>query len=340
MIFSTIYSKNVLNTREEKQLILDDVKKSIEACKNKLSADRYILAPSTEALNRFFLENKLAFEEIDCEIPLVEKDLYENISDKYKFGEMCKTNNILIPKEYQSIHEIQFPYVAKPKKYFTDKGRIYTPFLIHNEKEKQDFIDKCNPKDFFLQEFIKGKCLYLLYYFYKNGTVAKFSQSNKIQQPGGKSMLAAESSDFHEGNESLKYEKLFKQAGFFGLVMVETKEADGECYMIEANPRFWGPSQLFVDSDINLFEAFLFDNNLLDNKPEYISTTKKIKYFWYGGLVESMKKFNYIVYHDYSKERFDEEYFEWASSDIYNRDDTKVVFEQEISTICLHQRKN
>ena len=48
--------------------------------------------------------------------------------------------------------------------------------------------------------------------------------------------------------------------------MVEVKHLSNKNYMIEANPRFWGPSQLFVDAGINLFEAFLVDNGLLNKR--------------------------------------------------------------------------
>jgi hypothetical protein len=36
--------------------------------------------------------------------------------------------------------------------------------------------------------------------------------------------------------------------GFYGLVMIEVKEYDNQFYMIEANPRLWGPSQLILDA--------------------------------------------------------------------------------------------
>lgn len=329
-IFETIYSKKVFSIRSKKQLILEDFIDNIETCKDKLSTDSYVIAPSTEALNRFLLENREEFEAIKCEIPIVRDGLYELISDKYKFGEICKKNNILTPKECQNIDGIPFPYVAKPKKYFNDNGSVYTPFLISNEKEKRQFLKECEFNDFYFQEFIFGKCLYLLYYFYKDGTIAKLSQNNKVQQPGGKSMIAAETSDFHKNMESAKYEKLFVNLGYFGLVMVELKECEGRCYMIEANPRFWGPSQLFVDAGINLFDAFLFDNQLLKKKPQYPSEIRNKKYFWYGGLIEAQKSGKDLAYHDYSKERFEKEYNSWFRVDVYNRADTRSLFEQEI----------
>lgn len=330
-IFSTVYSEKVLNTRKEKSLILGDLISSVKGCKSKLKADGYVIAPSTEALNRFLLENRAEFEVQNCSIPLVNKELYETISDKYKFGELCKNTGIFTPKEYENIYEAELPCVAKPKKYFTDKGEVYTPFIITGEKEKKKFLIECDPGNFYFQEYISGVSLYLLYYFYKDGTVAKLSQINKIQQPSGKSMIAAESTNFHLGDESDKYEKLFNSVGYFGLVMVEVKKSGDKYYMIEANPRFWGPSQLFVDAGVNLFEAFLFDNGLLDNMPEFALTTKTTKYFWYGGLVESMRDYGYVVYRDYSKKLLDGEMNAWMTADVYNREDTKDLFAQEVN---------
>ena len=33
--------------------------------------------------------------------------------------------------------------------------------------------------------------------------------------------------------------------------------------MIEANPRLWGPSQLILDSGMDLFQCFAYDNKLI-----------------------------------------------------------------------------
>jgi hypothetical protein len=112
--------------------------------------------------------------------------------------------------------------------------------------------------------------------------------------------------------------------------MVEVKEYKGRYYMIESNPRFWGPSQLFVDAKVNFFEAFLFENGLLDKKPVYLAD-KIIKYFWYGGLIETQKNNGSITYHGYTKELFGNEYDAWMSVDVYNREDTKELFEQEVN---------
>ena len=70
--------------------------------------------------------------------------------------------------------------------------------------------------------------------------------------------------------------------------MVEIKKQINVNYMIEANPRFWGPSQLFVDARMNFFEAFLHDFGFLPENPppfNFINAIHK-KYFWFGGIIE------------------------------------------------------
>ena len=55
------------------------------------------------------------------------------------------------------------------------------------------------------------------------------------------------------------------QIGYYGLIMIEVKIQDGEYYMIEANPRLWGPSQLILDAGMDLFHRFALDNGLIEN---------------------------------------------------------------------------
>lgn len=189
-------------------------------------------------------------------------------------------------------------------------SRVIHPILIFNDKQKNQFITDYQESDFFYQDYIDGQSYYLLYYFYKNGNIAKFSQKNLAQQPGGKSILQAESSDFHKTTESKKYEDLFSSLKFFGLVMVEVKQNNNKNYMIEANPRFWGPAQLFIDAGINLFDDFLIDNGIAKDRP--VSQYKFAKYLWAGG-------------YDKQNDREDLN----LEEDVYNRGDTKEIFKTE-----------
>ncbi len=330
-IFLTDYKDKVLAVRNSIPLILEDLLSAIKKVKEKYQAEEYIIAPTTEALNRFLLENRLCFEKNGCVIPLVDMELYEMISNKYNFGKLCSENGIFIPQELDFSKKNSLPIVAKPKKYFSSiRKEILSPIIIKNSNELELFCKDYNTDDFYYQEFVDGKSIYLLYYFHRNGTVYKFSQENLIQQPDGKSMIAAISSEFHNTYESEKYEKLFKKLNYFGLVMIETKQQNDKKYMIEANPRFWGPSQLFVDAGINFFGAFLHDFGFFKLYPIFNEKKGVTKYFWFGGLINTIKKNLKLDFYSNGEEYLIEKFPDLLNSDIYRRDDTKNIFEKEL----------
>lgn len=331
-IFLTAYSGNVLAVRNSKTLLLEDLLLSIQTVKSKKIADEYIIAPTTEALNRFLLENRAIFESHDCKIPLVHKDLYELISNKYSFASLCSNYEISIPEEVDIQHQVSFPIVAKPKEYYSAYNReILSPIIIRDSIELDRFMNDYHVEDFYYQEYVNGQCFYLLYYFHTNGQVYKFSQKNLVQQPRGKSMLLAVPSDIHHSQESEKYEKLFRDQNFFGLVMVEIKRYNNRHYMIEANPRFWGPSQLFVDAGANFFEVFLHDLGFLDtfHLPDEVNTD--IKYCWLGGFMQYLESSSEeVVFYDYDLKSFYLDFWQLLRHDIYLREDSVKIFSQEV----------
>lgn len=327
-VFNTAYKANVVLTRESECLDLEHVTKYIEIIRGKFNAVQYFIAPSTEALNRFLQKERTVLEKMNVIVPLTDADVYVSVSDKKVFGEICRENEILVPDEYTSIADASFPFVAKPRKYFAQDGSIYTPFLIFDKEQQSSFLEECNPDDFYFQEYVEGRSIYLLYYFHRDGRIFKFSQENLIQQPDGGSMVAAISSDFHNTDESTKYEQLFKTLGFFGLVMVELKVNNNKNYMIEANPRFWGPSQLFVDSGVNLFETFLHDYGFIVNEPVF-QEPDQTKYFWFGGVQGTFRDGKKLSFHEGCEEELLKNLDDWVQHDIYNRDDTIGVFREE-----------
>lgn len=330
-ILLTKYKNRVLSVRKSVPLLLDDIISCICEVKERIKQEEFIIAPSTEALNRFLLQNRLEFEKQGCIIPLVNKELYELISDKKSFGLHCHKNGILTPGEFNVNHRIVYPCVAKPKKYFSSKtGEILTPVIIHKEIDFEIFKKKFLVDDFYFQEFVFGSSFYLLYYFHRNGSVFRFSQENSIQQPGGKSIVAAISSTFHTSPESKKYEMLFISLKFYGLVMVEVKQYRDQFFMIEANPRFWGPSQLFVDAKMNLFEAFLHDFGVLKTLPSFTEPEKKFRYFWFGGIMESYKQKIDLTFYQGNDHSLLKDLPDWISADIYRRNDTMNIFKNEI----------
>jgi hypothetical protein len=102
--------------------------------------------------------------------------------------------------------------------------------------------------------------------------------------------------------------------------------------MIEANPRLWGPSQLFVDSGVPLFEGFLCDNGFDVKLSEKYQSTYS-RYFWSGGFIETMRKKKKLIFHDYLNETFEEEFALFFDADIYKRHDSINLYNNELSKL-------
>lgn len=321
-ILLTKYKVNVSYIRKD-----NDIEKLFDIIiniKNSEKLDTLYVIPSTEYLNRYLLNNKDKYSLNNIKIPLVDKKLYELVSDKLPFAEMCRNNNFNVPHIYENFNDIKFPVILKPTSYFKYIGK---PKKINNYKELNAFIDENNINDWFIQQYLYGSSYYLLYYINKNGDAISYSQRNFIQQENGASIVLAKSSSIHEMPISKKYINMLKDNKFYGLIMIELRKSENEFYMIEANPRLWGPSQLFVDSKVPIFENFLhdmgfyIDSNILKNR-EYIDSI----YFWNEGIILSD---GMETYYDFDKESVINSYDLLIKSEIYNRDDTIKLFCQK-----------
>ncbi|WP_339289074.1 hypothetical protein [Ureibacillus sp. FSL K6-0786] len=324
-LFKTKYKDKIVYTRESLKLDIDLTITIIKDILNKNKLEEIVIIPSSEAINRFLLKYRKKFEEVGAIIPLVDENLYIDISDKENFTKCCLEQGLKVPSHIEFPKTFENVFVAKPKKYETNDGKIYSPVIIENESDFVNFIKKYPLNAFYYQEYVEGRSIYLLYYFTKDGQVYKLSQENYLQQYGGKSIIAAEISDFHKNKISSDYEKLFLSKKFFGLVMVELRLRQNEFIMIEANPRLWGPSQLFVDASYNFFEIFLKEWSILDIDIN-LNNPIKAKYFWSEGLLLDQK-------HNKSPMTFNNKFNlnslqDWIQFDLYNREDTKEIFNE------------
>lgn len=326
-ILLTTYVNKVKFIRKNKELRLEEILEYIKLL-NKESGEELLLVPSTEALNRFLLRYRRFFEERNCIIPLVTESVYEMISDKKSFCECCEKRGLKVPKEVK-LEMNNIPLVAKPKKYLANDGRSYAPVIIKSELEYMKFVKQHDEADFMGQEYIWGESFYILFYFERNGEVYKFSQENYAQQPAGKSIVLAVSSDIHLNNSIVDlYEKMFLEMGYYGFVMVELRYKDGDYYMIEANPRFWGPSQLFCDARYNLFEVFLKEYGYIE-QCSLDTINYNARYLWSGGILGDILENKECVWYGKGKEQARKYMNEFLTNDVYNKVDTKGIFEKE-----------
>ncbi len=289
-----------------------------------------MILPSTEFLNRFLLKHVIVLNQNGISIGLCDEATYKLISDKYAFSELCEINGILVPEEYQSLPKT-FPFVVKPKSYGKDLKEAHEkPILVNSENDLKNLDRLGDLNDYYFQRYIGGKSYYLLYYFYKDGAYAVYSQENLIQQDNGASIVLAKSSRIHEEDLSKKFAHLFIKSNFSGMVMVEIKKHEDKYFMIEANPRFWGPSQLILDANMSLIDDFLVDNAII-LKGDSSTYRNDVYYFWSGGLVEDQRNGNTPKFYDYTTERFFEDYAMLCSNDLYLKEDTIKIYVDECS---------
>lgn len=333
-IFFSSYRQNVVDIRKDQNLTIETMQKYRSLVIETLSltkAAEIVILPSTEFLNRFLLRQRKVMEAMGYVIPLCPEDVYQKISDKYSFSTLCKRYGIPTPRELDLNENLKPPFVVKPKSYFTQGGiKVNTkPLLIHTPEDMQQMKALFSPENVFIQEFVEGRSIYLLFHFDKNQSYWVYSQENFMQQNNGRSIIAARSSDFHNFLDVQPFVSLFRDLNFQGLVMVEIRYNQGHYYMIEANPRLWGPSQLINDAGMQLFILWAKGCGLIHDRPhtEYRSG---ITYFWTGGILEDARLGKSITFHNYSKEQFLDEYEQWLQGEVYLRDDTIGIFLQEV----------
>lgn len=333
-ILLTSYKKFVFAIRSEKMLKKKDLDQCIEMSKAATGFTDFIILPSSEFLNRFFLENREYYQDKQCIIPLVSSELYAKISDKYSFGKMCEANGLKVPKEFGNPELLPYPFVAKPKLYFAgNRLKTLQPYLIYSESDWTSFLQLEDKTSFYYQEFIDGDCYYLLYYLSTKHPQICYSQQNLVQQAGGKSMIVAQSSNIHTHPIAMRYSDMLVREGFEGLIMIEIKKKGDEFVMIEANPRLWGPSQLFVDAGVPIFETFMKDQGF-DILSSRVSEIKEVMYFWHGGIVEDRRNGKEISYHGYTPDLLDTNLEKLLGCEVYLREDTKDIFYNESKGIC------
>lgn len=340
LLLKTKYKKNVLAIRTKRETDLVDMGNCICQVRARTGFANFVICPSTEFLNLFILEHRTFFEKLNCEIPLVSIEKYKLVSNKYSFSEQCAKRNIKIPRSYSDYNNLDFPFVAKPLENINKDNKSLYPYLIFNEKDLEEFLKNEKLSDFYFQEYVSGKSYYLLYYFSPMGGVYKFSQQNLLQQAQGKSIVLAWPSNIHLESIADKFEIVLRDIGFWGLAMVEIRQCGNEFYFIELNPRLWGPSQLVVDAQSNIFKAFIRD--VLGECTISLPCEKAIndiRYLWLNGIVESLlQRKNLISYIKSPKVRL------WFIvkiflHDVYFRSDTFRLFFYELYLIFKNRNR-
>lgn len=261
-----------------------------------------VVLPSTEYFNEFLLRHRREIENLGCEIPLTDASTYMLLTEKRRATDLFSSEGFSVPKERTTVVPSELPIVAKPLHNVSKDGRSLYPQLLVTHSQLNTFYAEQHVDEYFFQEYVTGESLYLLFYLSRDGKVEhRSSQRNLLQQPSGKSMLFAESSDFHLSSTADRMISLLRKVGFWGLGMIEVIQTTDHQVFIEMNPRIWGPIQFCLDQHQPLLEAFIGDilysnASRFTTGVSYITDTQK-RYFWLGGLAYTLASGRRPIWH-------------------------------------------
>lgn len=335
-IFQTSYSSHVSIVRSNENLEIDDLKKCIEFVRSG-SSSRFLIAPTSEALNLYLLKHRDRIESSGDILPLVPENIYKEISNKYSFAKRCQDLGIYVPKELNNSEIHSLPVVAKPIVGTSSDGRSLYPRLLYNETDWNDFISSQDRSSYFLQQYIQGPSFYLQYYFHSSRKVDRFSMRNLVQQPAGKSIVAAEPSTLHLDSISDDFTHLLQEMNFKGLIMIEVMLENNRYYMIEANPRMWGPAQLMLNTGVNLYVSLINDFFETTFPLDVCGRAESPLYFWWAGYWGPQLQGKPMKWHC-SPSEFWSKYPEFLKSEVYCQNDTRGIFLKEAEELPIPKR--
>lgn len=335
-ILSTSYRRDVVCVRKSHGLDLEIFAACLEKAREAACGKTLVVLPSSEYFNAFLLEHRSRIEAMGCEIPLVDASVYNLLTNKGSASAYFAKGGIEVPREVTG-SDCDPPVVAKPRNNVSHAGLSLYPQLLMDANEVAAFHAQHEASAYFYQEYLQGESLYLLFYVPRRGGKAfAWSQRNLLQQPDGKSMLWAEPADLHRSALAASLIQLVRDAGFWGLGMIEVIRTADRDVFIEMNPRIWGPIQLVVDRRHPLLramigEALLGDPNcFLETAPASVPRRSRRQYFWCGGLAHTLASFRRPSWHG-PRRRFIATAFAGLRNDVYLRADSWRCFILEMT---------
>ena len=329
MIFLSGFRHSVFAIRECGQLDLADIQRCIIDVQDKTGVNEFVICPSSEYLNLFLLKHRDILEGINCDVPLVDESIYRKISDKASSAKFVADHGLNVPKVFKCPERFTRPIVAKPKVNIDQGGQSRYPVFLMDSESFESFQCRSDKDAYFFQEFISGDSYYLMAYFSASGKVFLASQKNLAQQAGGKSIVVAESDDFHLSQTAQKTVEILKSENFFGLVMVEFLKCEDVFYFIELNPRLWGPLELVFRSGSQIVSNYIWEmlgltTDIASLQPPI--QIKKTRYLWLGGFAANRRVGEAIQWRNMTKFECMNQVMRSLFYDVYLRSDSWRIF--------------
>ncbi|NBB61645.1 hypothetical protein GVN18_20400 [Pseudomonas sp. ODNR1LW] len=270
-------TRDALDENEFKRLLLD--------IKARYPQRALTIAPSAESINRLLLDMQDWLCREGIQSIAVSPNIYQLFSDKEKLLAAATTVGLKIPAVIEQLAETQLPFVLKPRIENNINGQRLYPLLVRNAAEYTEHTRGYDAKRYLIQRYIDGQSFYYLYFRNDAGVVALY-QRNIAQQAAGKSMVAAELASCPDADTDVRLRALLEQHAYRGFIMFEVMESAGQYYIIEANPRMWGPMQLALENGFRA--SWLVQDQ--DTAPQmapplrFLGLWPRDKYLWLGGF--------------------------------------------------------
>lgn len=326
----THFKHHIDAEREFDKLDYDDMNNCVVRLKNKYPNDELHFIPTAESINRVILAHRSMFTYSGLNISLCNERIYSQVSDKESFISLTEKFGIRSPDTLYEPKESDIPFVAKPRKEFSQLtgDKIY-PHLILSFADYRDFFARFNSEEYFFQDYIDGESYYYLIDFNDSLNPVVRYQRNLLQQSQGKSVIAAVTCSCPDQFFEQQIISALRSVNYQGLVMVEMMKMGNESWLIEANPRLWGPFLLAVKAGINPIST-------KRSSDDYNASTSSHSYLWLGGLVA-----NIASGHKPRRYFREGESLTWflaksLHQDIYLKKDTLSLFFNEIVTFSMN----
>ena len=154
-IFKTKYSSNIATVRNNPLLDIKDLCNSIEFVRAG-SSKKFVIAPTSEAMNTFLMRHRKRVEKAGDILPLVSEKLYHMITGKDTFAARCQEYSIPGPAELPPFEDPTLPVVAKPRTEATADGWRLYPLLLYTNQDWEKFTSMPDRGKYFIQPHPAG----------------------------------------------------------------------------------------------------------------------------------------------------------------------------------------
>lgn len=257
-----------------------------------------VLLPMTDLTVPLVLKFAARFPALRLCLPTLEA--YDSVSDKYALYQSATRLSVRVPQtviigreDVASLdqRDLRFPLAVKPRLSTRRVAEGVTKRPVRYAHNTDELVRVAREElssdvdDLLLQQYIEGYGAGIFGLYDRGRALFFFAHRRLREKPpsGGASVLSQSIAPPTEALESARC--ILESLHWHGVAMVEFKvDAQGHCWLIEVNARFWGSLQLAVDSGAD-FPWFLYQlaSGAAPSPPQRFTIGRRLRW-WLGDL--------------------------------------------------------